>query len=75
VNFAAINLCVASQRVFVVRVKCDPRFLVISEMAYFKEQRPNGESALLPGDFEASEGASPPKTSGTMAEPGLVASP
>jgi hypothetical protein len=35
----------------------------------------NGEPVLLPGGFEASEGASPPKTSGTMVEPGLVASP
>jgi hypothetical protein len=34
----------------------------------------NGEPALLPGGFEASEGASPSKTSGMMAEPGLVAS-
>jgi hypothetical protein len=39
VSFAAITLCVASQRVFiVVRVKCDPRLSVISEMADFKEQ-------------------------------------
>jgi hypothetical protein len=39
VSFAAITLCVASQRVFiVVRVKCDPRFSVISEMADLKEQ-------------------------------------
>jgi hypothetical protein len=36
--------------------------------------RPDGEPASLPSGFEASEGASPPKTSGTMAEPGLVAS-
>jgi hypothetical protein len=40
VSFAAITLCVASQRVFiVVRVKCDPRFSGISEMADLKEQR------------------------------------
>jgi hypothetical protein len=40
VIFAAITLCVASQQVFiVVRVKCDPRFSVISEMADLKEQR------------------------------------
>jgi hypothetical protein len=40
VSFAAIILCVASQRVFiVVRVKCDPRFSDISEMADLKEQR------------------------------------
>jgi hypothetical protein len=76
VNFAAITLCVASQEVFIfVPVKCDPRFSVISEMANLKKQHPNGEKALLPGGFEASEGASPPKTSGTMAETGLVASP
>jgi hypothetical protein len=38
-SFAAITLCVASQRVFiVVRVKYDPRFSVISEMASLKEQ-------------------------------------
>jgi hypothetical protein len=38
-SFAAINLCAASQRVFtVVRVKCDPRFSVISEMAHLKVQ-------------------------------------
>jgi hypothetical protein len=36
--------------------------------------RPNDEPASLPGDFETFEGASPPKTSGTMVEPGLVAS-
>jgi hypothetical protein len=40
VSFAAITLCVASQRVFiVVRVKRDPRFSVISEMADLKLQR------------------------------------
>jgi hypothetical protein len=40
VSFAAITFCVASQRVFIVlRVKCDPRFSVISEMADLKEQR------------------------------------
>jgi hypothetical protein len=40
VSFAAIPLCVASQRVFiVVRVKCDPQFTVVSEMADLKEQR------------------------------------
>jgi transposase len=40
VSFAAITLCVASQRVFIVmRVKCDPLFSVISEMADLKEQR------------------------------------
>jgi hypothetical protein len=40
VSFAAITPCVASQRVFiVVRVKCDLRFSVISEMADLKEQR------------------------------------
>jgi hypothetical protein len=40
VSFAAITVCVASQRVFiVVRVKCDPRFSVINEMAGLKEQR------------------------------------
>jgi hypothetical protein len=61
--------------VFIVRVKCDPRFSVTSEMADLKAQRSKGESALLHEGFEASEGASPPKTSGTMAEPGLVASP
>jgi hypothetical protein len=39
VSFAATTLCVASQRVFiVVRVKCDPRFSVVSEMADLKEQ-------------------------------------
>jgi hypothetical protein len=39
VSFAAITLCVASQRVFiVVRVKCDPRFSATSEMADLKEQ-------------------------------------
>jgi hypothetical protein len=39
VSFAAITLCVASQRVFIfVRVKCDPLFSVISEMADLKEQ-------------------------------------
>jgi hypothetical protein len=38
--FFAITLCVASQPVFiVVRVKCDPRFSVTSEMADLKEQR------------------------------------
>jgi hypothetical protein len=38
-GFAAITLCVASERVFiVVRVKCDPRFSVISEMVEWKEQ-------------------------------------
>jgi hypothetical protein len=37
VSFAALTLCVASQRVFiVVRVKCDPRFSVISEMSRLK---------------------------------------
>jgi hypothetical protein len=76
VSFAAITLCVASQRVFiVVRVKCDPHFSVIIEMGYLKKPRSNGEPASLPGGFEASEGASPPKMSATMAEPGLVASP
>jgi hypothetical protein len=39
VSFAAITLCVVSKRVFGVRVKCDPRFSVISEMADSKEQR------------------------------------
>jgi hypothetical protein len=40
VSFAAIILYIASQRVFiVVRVKYDPRFSVISEMADLKEQR------------------------------------
>jgi hypothetical protein len=40
VSFAAITLSVASQRMFiVVRVKCDPRFSVISKMADLKEQR------------------------------------
>jgi hypothetical protein len=41
VSFAAKTLCVASQRVLVVvvRVKCDPRYSVISEMADLKEQR------------------------------------
>jgi hypothetical protein len=39
VSFAAIILCVAPQRVFIVeRVKCDPRFSVISEMVELKEQ-------------------------------------
>jgi hypothetical protein len=39
VSFAAITPCVASQRVFTfVRVKCDPRFSVISETADLKEQ-------------------------------------
>jgi hypothetical protein len=39
VSFAAIILCVTSQRVFlVVRVKRDPRFSVLSEMADLKEQ-------------------------------------
>jgi hypothetical protein len=136
VSFAAITICVASQRVFiVVRVKSDPRFSVRSEMADLKETRENcngnsrnaqnsfrwqchgentnflmvlliqtwvkhqehiggdlfwlwgysspgicssrlnGEPILLPGGFEAPDGASSPKTSGTMAEPGLVASP
>jgi hypothetical protein len=37
VSFAVITLRVASQRVFIVRVKCDPRFSVISEMADLKE--------------------------------------
>jgi hypothetical protein len=37
VSFAAITLCVASRRVFLVaRVKCDPRFSVTSEMADLK---------------------------------------
>jgi hypothetical protein len=40
VSFAAMTLCVASQRAFiVVRVKCDPQSSVISEMADLKEQR------------------------------------
>jgi hypothetical protein len=40
VSFATITLCVASQRVFiVVRIMCDPRFSVISEMADLKERR------------------------------------
>jgi hypothetical protein len=40
VSFAAQIICVASQCVFiVVRVKCDPRFSVISEMDDLKEQR------------------------------------
>jgi hypothetical protein len=39
VSFAAIILCVASQRVFiVVRVKCDPRFSVISEIYDLEKQ-------------------------------------
>jgi hypothetical protein len=39
VSFAAITLCVASQRVFIVgRVKDESRFSVISEMADLKEQ-------------------------------------
>jgi hypothetical protein len=39
VSFAAMTLCVASQRVFIVlRVKCDPRFSVVSEMADLKIQ-------------------------------------
>jgi hypothetical protein len=39
VSFAAITLCVASQRVFiVVRVNYDPRFSVVSEMSDLKEQ-------------------------------------
>jgi hypothetical protein len=39
VSFAAITLCVVSQRVFtVVRVKCDPRFSDVSEMADSKDQ-------------------------------------
>jgi hypothetical protein len=39
-EFFAIKHCVASQRVFIfVRVKCDPRFSVINEMADLKEQR------------------------------------
>jgi hypothetical protein len=38
VSFAAITLYVASKRVFLfMRVKCDPRFSVISEMDDFKE--------------------------------------
>jgi hypothetical protein len=38
-NFAAITLRVASQRVIIaVRVTCDPRFSVISEMADLKQR-------------------------------------
>jgi hypothetical protein len=76
VIFTAITLCVASQRVFIfVRVKGDQRCSVISEMADLKEKWPNGEPASLLGGSEASEGASPSKISGKIAEPGLVASP
>jgi hypothetical protein len=40
VSFAVITLYVTSQRVFIVmRVKCDPRFSVISEMTGLKEER------------------------------------
>jgi hypothetical protein len=40
VSFATITISAASQRLFiVVRLKCDPRFSVISEMADLKEQR------------------------------------
>jgi hypothetical protein len=39
VSFATVTLSVASQRVFIVlRVKCDPQFSVINEMADLKEQ-------------------------------------
>jgi hypothetical protein len=50
VSFATITLCVASQRVFiVVRVKCDPRFSVISEVVDLKEQRICVKFCFKPG--------------------------
>jgi hypothetical protein len=35
---AAITFSVTSQEVFIVRIKCDQRFSVISEMSDLKEQ-------------------------------------
>jgi hypothetical protein len=50
VSFVTITLCIASQRMFiVVRVKCDPRFSVISEMADLKERRICVKFCFIPG--------------------------